>query len=147
MTAGETMLYEYSDLKRRIRELEAQLNELIAKKEGVCGRIMEVRPQCISPVLANEPSDPVADAAENLSCTYTQRIDHIAKDLSKANSKLSFIEDVIDGAKLNEIEMRYVQLRYFERMPVWKVEQKIGYSERQTRRFKETLLSKIGALI
>lgn len=44
MTATEKQLYEYSDTKRRIRDLEKQIDDLEAKKAGVYDMLLDVKP-------------------------------------------------------------------------------------------------------
>jgi hypothetical protein len=144
MTDTEKLLYEYPGIKRRIRELEQQIDDLEAKKAGVYDKLLGVKPPKDVRVSGGPLYDPVVDAVVQLVDVYAERIKRIASDLAAAHGKLAKIEDLVNRAGLNEIEERCVRLRYFDGLPAWKVAQAVGYSDSQARAYKSVALKKIG---
>jgi hypothetical protein len=143
MTDTEKTLYEYSDTKRRIRELELQLDELEAKKAGVYDKLLGVKPPKDVRVSGGLSYDPVVDAVAQLVDVYAKRIRNVAGQLGEAHGKLAWIEELVRAAGLSEIEQRYVRLRYFDGLPVWKVAQELHFCEKQAFNYKRAALGKI----
>lgn len=142
MTQVEMLLYEYNHVKKRISELEMQIEELTVKKEAIYDKLLE--PRTIKDRVTGGPFiDPVVDAVVKLVDVYAERIRRVTGDLAAANRKLAQIEALVDQADLSETERRYVQLRYFKRMPAWKVAQEIGYVESTARGYKQNALNKM----
>lgn len=146
MTDTEKQLYEYSDTKKRIAELERQLDELKAKQESQYDRLLGAKPPKEIKTSGGSLYDPVVDAVAQLVDVYARRINDVAFKFMLARNKLNIIEDIIDKAELTEMELRYVQLRYFDRLPAWKVAQALHLCEKQAYNYRRSALEKIEGL-
>jgi cell division protein ZapA (FtsZ GTPase activity inhibitor) len=144
MTSVEIILWDYSNTKRRVRELELQIDELQAKKQGIYDKLLTPKPPRSEHVAGGPDFDPVVEAVAKLVDVYVARIRGVTRQLEEANEKLAKIEALVNTAELTEIELRYVHLRYFDGMPAWKVAQKLSLSESRARDYKVCALEKIG---
>lgn len=143
MTETEKQLYEYNDTKKRIAELERQLDELKAKQESQYDRLLGAKPPKEIKTSGGSLYDPVVDAVAQLVDVYAGRIRRVANELQEAMDKLAHIEDMVKAAELSEIESRYVRMRYFEGMPVWKIETELSCSPVSTYRIKNAAIEKM----
>jgi hypothetical protein len=62
----------------------------------------------------NAFNDPVGEAAARIITRYGERLNKLADELCKAIDKIEYIDDTIRRARLEEVEQRYVELRYKE---------------------------------
>lgn len=145
MTDVERMLREHGGIQQRIKELEQQITEIEAKKEGVYDKLLRGKVPKGDRIRGGPFYDPVVEAVAKLVDVYAERIRKLSADLAAEHGKLAKIEDVVNRAELTETELRYVRLRYFERLPAWKVAQESAYSERAVRRIKISVLQKMAA--
>jgi DNA-directed RNA polymerase specialized sigma subunit len=143
MTDIERFLCEYRGVKNRIRELEHDLDGIKAKKQAQYDKLLETKKLKHDRITGGVMYDPVIEAVSKLVDVYAQREKRIADELSAANGKLAYIEDIVTQAGLNEIERMYIKLRYWDGLKAWRVAQEIRYSERQTLRCKADALKKI----
>lgn len=134
MTDVEKLMREYGGTKQRIKELELQITELEAKKEGIYDKLLSAKPPKADRVQGGPLYDPVVDAVAKLVDVYAERIRKLSVDLAAAHGKLAQIENLVNEAGLTETELRYVRLRYFEDTAAWKVAQEMGYCDRHCRR-------------
>ncbi len=143
MTEIERQLSEYPRVKQRIRELELQIDELKAKRDSIYDDMLRgVAPEK-DRVTGGPLYDPVVQAVAQLVDVYAERIRKLSADLAAAYGKLAQIEDMVNGAGLSEVELRYVRLRYFEGAAAEKVAQIIGYSIPHMVRIRTRTLKKM----
>ena len=141
MTETEMFLYGYSDAKKRVLELELQIEELEDKRDAIYDKLLT--PLLKEHVQGGPMFDPVVGAVEQLVDVYVERIRRVAGDLREASEKLAVIEALVNQAALTEIERRYVRLRYLDGLPAWRVSQHIGYCDRQGTRIKDRVIEKM----
>lgn len=144
MTEVERFLSEYGDAKKRVCELEVQIEELEAKKDAVYDRLLSPTPPRSERVTGGPLYEPIIEAVAQLVDVYVGRIRRVTLELAEANAKLAKIEDLVNQAELTEIELRYVRFRYFDGLPAWKVAQQLGFTESRARDYKTYALRKIG---
>lgn len=142
MTNIEKELCQYNDTKKHIRDLEFQLDDLLAKKKASLNKILRCKD---SQQKDSGQYGAAVDIASKFADVYQKRAQRIAEALQSAFEKLDAIEEMLSCCGLCETEQEYVRLRYFKGLPLWRVEQELGYSERHTRRIRQRLLEKLEA--
>jgi DNA-directed RNA polymerase specialized sigma subunit len=143
MTDIERFLCEYRGVKNRIRELEHDLDEIKAKKQAQYDKLLETKKLKHDRITGGVMYDPVIEVVSKLVDVYAQREKRIADELSAANGKLAYIEDIVTQAGLNEIERRCIKLRYWEGLKFWVVAREMNSSERTVYRIRDAALEKL----
>lgn len=142
MTSIEKELCQYNDTKKHISDLEFQLDDLLAKKKASLNKILRFEDTKLKD---SGQYGAAVDIASKFADIYEKRAQRIADSLKRAFEKLDVIEQMVSCSGLCETEQQYVRLRYFKGLPLWRVEQELGYSERHTRRIRHGLLKKLEA--
>lgn len=149
MTDTEKLLREHGAVKQRIKVLECDIATLEAKKQDIYERLYIKPPDKIKmpggKVFDAEGRifNPVAEAVIKVVDVYAKRIKELTRDLNAAMAKLTVIEAIVRTSGLDEIEKRYVRLRYFRGLSITAICGKLYCSERTTLRIRASALKKI----
>ncbi len=135
----EKFLYRYRDIKRQIKEYELQIEELIAKKDGIVDKLLRAPRLDIIRVQGGASVDPVFDAVQKMVDVYGARIERIVKDIEALYVEMNDITRTVDRAGLTEQEREYIKLRYYQGLKNVEIARKMNFSERHISRFNKRL--------
>lgn len=151
MTDTEKLLREHGAVKQRIRAIECDIAALEAKKQDIYEALYIKPPDKIN-VSGGRVFDaegmvfnPVAEAVIRAVDVYTGAIKELTKDLNAAMAKLTFIECLPRTSGLDETELRYVQLRYFRRLSIISICERLYCSPATVTRIRAAALNKINS--
>lgn len=147
MEAVEIKLYQYSVYRRRIKEQEKQIIELMDKKDVLAERILHGRNLDTVRVMGGFASDPVFIAVQKMVDVYGTMIDAIRHELVDLYFKVDEIMRLVNAAGLTDAERQYIQYRYFDGLRASQTAAKLDYSEGHARKIKNSLLLKIRAVL
>ncbi len=146
MREVERKLYSYLDQKNIIDSLEAQVREILDKRDMLAERLLAAPEPDRPRVQAGRVGDPVYAAAQKMVDVYAARMDAVRLELVDAYAGKDRIERAVDRAALTPCEREYVELRYFNGMRPSAVAVKMNYSENHLRNIKSAALRKIEAV-
>ncbi len=92
----------------------------------------------------NAIADPTAQAVTNIIDKYEAQIKYTEQRLNVLYSKKEQVEAYLDSLEIQEQEL--IELRYFKKMPWWKVACQMDYSERHCKRMDNELLNKLAQI-
>ncbi len=141
----ERELYTYGQHKRRAEELEAQIREVMDKKEALADKMLQAMRWEETKVSGGFRPDPVFAAVQRMVDTYGVRIDAIRMELIDIYEQQDGLARKVAAALL-PAEREYVELRYFREMRPAAVAVKMNYSENHLRNIKIAALKKIEAV-
>jgi hypothetical protein len=142
----ERELYTYGQHKRRAEELEAQIREVMDKKEALADKMLQAMRWEETKVRGGPRPDPVFAAVQRMVDTYGARIDAIRMELTDIYERQDGLARTVAAAALLPAEREYVELRYFGEMRPAAVAVKMNYSENYLRNIKIAALNKIEAV-
>ena len=150
MTDTERLLRDHGVVKQRIKALERDIAALQEKKQDIY-EALYIKPPDKTRVSGGRVFDaegrifnPVAEAVIKAVDVYADRIKDLTADINAAMMKLAFIESIVRTSGLDEIEKRFVRLRYFDGLSITAVCMKLGgCSARTAMRIRASVIGKI----
>lgn len=148
MTKAELLLQDLKAVQQKIEGLKLRLDKAESDRQCEYDRLLRCTSftKAIGQTLYDDTGragDPTGEAVTRIIELFTDRITNIKLQLEINLNELRRLENIIDGAGLNDVEYKYIQLRYIDNEQAWKAAQGISYSERQALRVKRTALYKI----
>ena len=143
MQETERCLYRYRDIKKQIKEREMQIEELVAKKDGIVDGMLRAPRTDKLRVQNGYVMDPVYEAVQKMVDVYGARISRIADEINTLYNEMDTITRAVEEAGFSEQEREYVRLRYFEGRPTAQVADRMGYSIENIYRIKRIFLHKL----
>jgi hypothetical protein len=147
MTAIE-LLNGYRAIQEKMKGIKLNLYNAEADRQTEYDRLLRCSnfTQSINKHLVDDTGktgDPVGESVTRIVDLFTDRITNLNVQYEAALFELKRIENIIDKAKLNEAEWKYIRLRFIEGLSVWKVEGAINYESTQAWKYKNSALDKI----
>lgn len=139
----EKKLYDYARLQRRLKELQEQADEVLEQRNTLLDGLL--KSPCLEDVRVQGGfiSDPVFAAVQKMVDVYGTRIDAIRKEIVNLYYLSDDIMRMINEAELTEKEREYIRYRYFEGLRVSQIAARMGYSEAQVFRLRNSMLKKM----
>ena len=142
----EKRLYDYARLKRRLKELQEQADEILWQHNTLLDGLLKRPSMEDVRVQGGFTSDPVFSAVQKIIDAYGTRLDVIRNEITDIFYHIGEIEKMVKDAGLTETERKYVQLRYFEGMQPKKISIEMDYCDGYLREIKKSALLKITAV-
>lgn len=135
--------------KEQIRELENHLRHYKAYKVGIKNiekQIEWIMPSMTAQYSANEGSSGTFNITSKVETAVLDRLESKqALDLNEEKERYQLIVDAIDRAyyEMDDIEKKFVTLRYFEKKSVLEVAVALQYSEKHVNNKRNNLMDKL----
>lgn len=139
----EKKLYRYAEYQRRIKELQQQIDEVLQQHNALLDGMLKAPSLDDVRIQGGFTSDPVYSAVQKMIDVYGARIEAIKNEISNLFYLVDDIMRMINEAGLTEKEREYIQYRYFEGPRVSQIAARMGYSEKQVWRLKQSALKKM----
>lgn len=139
----EKKLYRYAEYQRRIKELQQQIDEVLQQHNALLDGMLKAPSLDDVRIQGGFTSDPVYSAVQKMIDVYGARIEAIKNEISNLFYLVDDIMRMINEAGLTEKEREYIQYRYFEGLRVSQIAARMGYSEKQVWRLKQSALKKM----
>jgi hypothetical protein len=142
MTNIETMLNQYPNAKREIRDLEIKLANLMKGSQEAENTLHGYSD--LVRVRTYKISDPTYEAARILCDHYAEEVTRCREELAGQKAIVNLIDNAINAAGLDQQESNYVKYRYLEGHAVDAVcELMHGISRTSAYRIRDKALEKI----
>lgn len=139
----EKKLYKYAEYQRRIKELQQQIDEVLQQHNALLDGMLKAPSLDDVRIQGGFTSDPVYSAVQKMIDVYGARIEAIKNEISNLFYLVDDIMRMINEAELTEKEREYIRYRYFEGLRVSQIAARMGYSEAQVFRLRNSMLKKM----
>ena len=149
MTEAEKLFDEYSRIQNNIRGLQLELDKAEDDRDKEYERALRCShfTSTIGKTLYDDTGrsgDPVGNIVVQICDLFASRVLNVYIRLEAELAKEKQIQDIIEKAELNSMEMEYVRLRLERGKKAWKAAaQKLNYSESRVFDFRRSALNKI----
>ncbi len=132
---NEGILERYGDYHQQILQQKQRIRDIVVEKYDFAQTLLRAPRMSDMPRMKLDASDPVCSVVVKMMETFDGRILVAQLHLQQLYQEFDSMERRIRAAGLSEMEWRFVRLRYCECMQMREVGRRLGYSERQCRRF------------
>lgn len=132
----EGMLYNYNNMKREIKGLDLAIEEVENNYIGITG---------LDPSKEKFKTNKINSVVENEVVNKEEKIQKLKKEKLYKENQVKKIDNALEV--LTERERQIIDLRYFNKMPNWKVACRIDKTEEYTSRLKRESVEKIIPLL
>ena len=143
MNKTERILYRLGNLDRQIKEYGNEIKGLFAEKYSYMDHFLTTSTPEECNVGPGEDKESERKMLQQMKNAYDERIIRHTKHLKELRTEFDDIKWKVSNAGLTDVEHEYLRLRYFDRISVILIADKLGYSERQTQRMRLSIIRKI----